>query len=108
MATVGEALAAGRKRAGLSQKDLAARILKDDGTPLSPQYLNNLERNPLLSPSPHLLRQFADQLNLSYEYLLFLARDYPDDVRDEGYTPEDVEAAFAAFRRALREGASEG
>jgi len=40
----------------------------------------------------------------SYEYLLFIAGDLPDDLREDGaYTPEDVEAAFQAFRKTLKE-----
>jgi transcriptional regulator with XRE-family HTH domain len=102
---VGAIISAARKRAGLSQKDLAARILKEDGIPISPPYLNDIERDRRNPPSPYLLKQFAAILNLSYEYLLFAADEFPDDLRGSGtsYPPERVEAAFAAFRRVLNE-----
>lgn len=102
--TIGEIIATGRKRAGLTQKELAGRIVKDDGTPISQPYLNDIEHDRRgASPSPQLLKQFAAVLHLSYDYLLFIARQLPDDLQEESYTPEDIEAAFQAFRRTLSE-----
>ncbi len=102
--TVGEIIATGRKRARLTQKEVAARIVKDDGVPISQPYLNDIEHDRRgASPSPQLLKQFADALHLSYDYLLFTAGQLPDDLRSESYTPEEVEAAFQAFRRTLSE-----
>jgi transcriptional regulator with XRE-family HTH domain len=102
--TVGDIISTGRKRAGLTQKELAARIVKEDGVPISQPYLNDLEHDRRgASPAPQLLRQFADALHLSYEYLLFVAGQLPDDLRAEPHTPEEVEAAFHAFRRSLKE-----
>lgn len=101
--TIGDIISTGRKRAGLTQRELAARILKEDGTPISPPYLNDIERDRRNAPSPHLLKQFAEILRLSYDYLLFLAGDLPDDLRNGTYAPEDVEAAFQAFRQTLKD-----
>ena len=41
------------------QKQLAALIKKDDGRPISPQYLNDLEHDRRHPPSEVLLSQFA-------------------------------------------------
>ncbi len=101
--TIGEIIATGRKRASLTQKELAGRILKDDGTPISQPYLNDIEHDRRGVPSPQLLKQFAAALHLSHDYLLFVARQLPDDLEAESYTPEDAEAAFHAFRRTLSE-----
>ena len=102
--TVGEIIATGRKRAGLTLKEVAARVLKEDGAPVSLTYLNDIEHDRRPAPAPYILRQLADALHLSYEYLLFLAGDLPDDLRTgEAPDPEDVEAAFQAFRRTLTE-----
>ncbi|MGH2355688.1 MAG: helix-turn-helix domain-containing protein [Chloroflexota bacterium] len=98
----GQIIATARKRAGLSQKDLAARIRKEDGAPISPQYLNDLERDRRNPPSEHLLKQLAEQLNLAPEYLYFAAGQFPADLRDPSYEPERVTAAFQAFRRTLK------
>ena len=104
--TVGQLIRTARERAGLTQKELAGRIRKEDGTPISPPYLNDIERDRRNPPSPHLLKQFAAVLHISYEHLLFLAGEFPDDLRGVSYEARAVEAAFAAFRRALREEAS--
>ncbi len=101
--TVGDIISTGRKRAGLTLKEVAAGVMKEDGVPISISYLNDVEHNRRPAPSPHLLKQLADTLRLSYEYLLFLAGDLPDDLQDGTYTPEAVEAAFQAFRRTLKE-----
>ena len=101
--TVGEIIGTGRKRAGLTLKELAARVLKEDGAPISVSYLNDVEHDRRPAPSPHLLKQLADALHLSEEYLLFIAGDLPEDLREGTYTPEAVEAAYQAFRRTLKE-----
>lgn len=90
-----------RKELGLSQKELAARIKKEDGDPISPQYLNDIEHNRRNPPSGDLLHQFAQQLEVSHEYLHFLAGELPEDLQGGGHGPEEVEAAFKAFRRSL-------
>ncbi len=97
-------MTAARKRAGLSQKELAARLAKEDGTPISQPYMNDIERDRRNPPPPHLLRQIAAVLDLSEEHLLFLAGDYPPDLRAEAgtYPPAAVEAAFDAFRETAR------
>jgi transcriptional regulator with XRE-family HTH domain len=104
--TFGQIVAGARKDARMSQKELASRILKEDGTPISPQYLNDLERDRRNPPAEPLLRQFAAQLGLDPEYLCFVAGQFPSDLRrmdGEAYSQERVAAAFRAFRRSLRE-----
>jgi transcriptional regulator with XRE-family HTH domain len=101
-ASFGQVLVEARRRAGLSQRELAARILKEDGEPISPQYLNDLERDRRNPPARHLLKQFAALLDLPEEYLDFVAGQLPEDLRAGNYPPESVQAAFHAFRRTLR------
>jgi transcriptional regulator with XRE-family HTH domain len=98
-------IATARKGARISQKELAARILKEDGTPISPQYLNDLERDRRNPPSEAMLLQLAAELRLAPEYLSFVAGQLPGDLRrlgGAGESPERVAAAFQAFRRALK------
>lgn len=97
----GEYVAQRRKQLGLSQKELASRILKEDGAPISPQYLNDIEHGRRNPPGEDLLRQFSSELEISHEYLNFLAGDLPADLRGLEREPEVVEAAFKAFRRKL-------
>src|SRR5215472_8301550 len=100
----GQVLSAARRGAGLSQRELAARILKEDGEPISPQYLNDLERDRRNPPAPHFLTQFAEVLDVPEEYLDFVAGQLPADLRnsEQRYAPDQVQAAFQAFRRSLR------
>jgi transcriptional regulator with XRE-family HTH domain len=103
----GQFISEARKKAGLSQKELASRIQKEDGTSISPQYLNDIEHGRRNPPPAYLIHQLADELKLSGEQLLFMAGEYPNDIRDLQEStsppePEQVEAAFKAFRRALR------
>lgn len=98
----GQVITTARRQAGLSQKDLAARVRKEDGEPISPQYLNDLERNRRNPPSEHLLRQLAYELGISEEYLFFVAGQFPEDLRKGSFEPHSVEAAFKAFRQTLR------
>jgi transcriptional regulator with XRE-family HTH domain len=100
--TFGETISDARKKTGLSQKDLAAQIKKEDGTPISPQYLNDIERDRRNPPSDYILQQLADALGLSQEYLSFLAGQYPSDLREINPSPERVEKAFQAFRKTLK------
>jgi transcriptional regulator with XRE-family HTH domain len=107
----GQTISRARRQAGLSQKDLAAMVRKEDGTPISPQYLNDLERDRRNPPNEHLLKQFAGVLQIAPEYLFFVAGQYPEDLRhlrDRGYPPERVQAAFRAFRRTLADSAQPG
>jgi transcriptional regulator with XRE-family HTH domain len=101
----GSVITDARRRRSLSQKELASRIKKEDGSPISPQYLNDLERDRRNPPNEHLLDQLALELALTREYLFYVAGAYPEDLKPAGTTPPDPErvaAAFRAFRRALK------
>jgi transcriptional regulator with XRE-family HTH domain len=98
----GRVIAQARKKSGLSQKELATHITKEDGISISPQYLNDIEHDRRNPPSEYMLKQIATELSLSLEYLLFLAGQLPEDIRKLDSQPGEVEAAFKAFRRQLR------
>jgi transcriptional regulator with XRE-family HTH domain len=100
----GELIANARKKQGLSQKDLASRVKKEDGTPISPQYLNDIERDRRNPPSEQILAQFAEVLNLSLDYLNIVSGKVPEDISIRDYKPEEIEAAMHAFRRTLEKG----
>ena len=90
---------------GISQKDLAGKIRKEDGVTISPQYLNDIEHDRRDPPSEFLIEQFAKQLKLSKEHLLAAAGRWPADIRDRlaAADPKKVEEAFTAFRKVLKE-----
>lgn len=100
--SLGRVIAEARKKKGLSQKELAARILKEDGEPISPQYLNDIEHNRRNPSGDYLLSQFADVLDLSHEYLHYLVDSWPEEVRDLADSEEEFLTAFRAFRSKLR------
>jgi transcriptional regulator with XRE-family HTH domain len=101
--TFGQIIAEARKKANLSQKELAARIKKEDGQPISPQYLNDIERDRRNPPSDLLIEQFAAILMIEKDVLYFYAGELPSDVKDTQTDSEHVVAAYKAFRKALRE-----
>ena len=100
--TFGKTIANARKNRGVSQRELAIQIVKEDGTPISPQYLNDIERDRRNPPGDHLLKQLAEALGLDEDYLYFLAGKLPSDMRSTSRNPKQVARAFKAFRRTLR------
>jgi transcriptional regulator with XRE-family HTH domain len=100
--TFGRVIREARQRAGLSQRDLAARIMREDDRPISPQYLNDLERDRRNPPDYPLLRQFADVLDLPSDYLAFVAGRVPEDLLTGDYDSDAVAAAFRALRAELQ------
>ena len=99
MPTFGELVARRRKELGKSQKELASLIHKEEGDPISPQYLNDLERDRRGAPGDHLMNEFARELDLSLDLLFNAAGELPPDLR--GLDERTVEKAYAAFRRTL-------
>ena len=67
--TFGQVIASVRKDLGISQRELALKVLKEDGLPISPQYLNDIERDRRNPPGDSLLDQLAGELNLDKDYL---------------------------------------
>lgn len=102
--TFGTVVSNARKALGLSQKQLATQIIKEDGEPISPQYLNDIERDRRNAPSQHLILEFAKELDQNTDYLFALAQAWPQDIADKmsKSSPEEVQKAFVAFRRTLK------
>jgi transcriptional regulator with XRE-family HTH domain len=97
----GRAIASARKQLGLSQKELAKKILKEDGEPITPQYLHDIEHDRRSPSSDHLVQQFATVLTISPNVLYLLARRVPSDLAQAKASPEQIDKAFTAFRKAL-------
>ena len=73
-----KAIAKARKAKRLSQKELAALIVKDeDGGAISPQYLNDIEHDRRNPTSDYLIRRFAKVLDEEEGYLFVLAGKIP-------------------------------
>lgn len=99
--TFGQVVSDARRNLGISQRELALKVLKEDGAPISPQYLNDIERDRRNPPGDHLLAQLARELELDVDYLYFLAGKFPSDVRSSNTDAKRVKEAFKAFRRTL-------
>jgi transcriptional regulator with XRE-family HTH domain len=77
--TFGKVIRQERLKLGLSQKELSALILKENGRPITQQYLNDLEHERRNVPPPSLIEQFAKALKLEPEFLYYLAGEIPAD-----------------------------
>ena len=97
--TFGSVIAEERKKARLSQKELAAMVKKEDGNQISPQYLNDIERGRRNAPSDFLIEQFAKALKIDVARLYYWARKIPDDVKPSAENEANFVSAFKAFRR---------
>jgi len=87
----------------LSQKELASRINKEDGQPISTQYLNDIERNRRNPPSEFLIAQLADELALDKDHLCLVAGTLPRDLVGliSEAEPATVSNAIRLFRRKI-------
>ena len=102
--TFGNLISEARRVKGMSQKELAAQLKKEDGQAISAQYLNDIEHDRRNPPSEYLIAQIADLLGISKDGLLLAAGTIPDDLqRIARAQPERVGEAFKAFRRAVKE-----
>lgn len=105
MTSFGRAIASARKQKGMNQKELAARVTKESGEAITPQYLNDIEHDRRSPSSDHLVRQFADVLSIDPVALYAVIGILPEHERElvRKATPEKVGEAFFAFRRTLGE-----
>ena len=101
MKTFGQVLRDARKKAGLTQRELAARLKREDGRPVDPPYLNAVEHDHRYPPEDYLIEQMAKIVGISPDVLYFHANRQPPDVKTERADQERLEAAYRAFRSAL-------
>ena len=80
MKTFGAILSEARKAKGMSQKELAAKVRKEDGQAISPQYLNDIEHDRRNPPSEFLIGQIAELLGGDKDTLCLAAGTIPSDL----------------------------
>jgi transcriptional regulator with XRE-family HTH domain len=102
MVEFGKYIATKRKEMSISLKDLAVQIKKEDGSPITPQYLNDIERGRRNPPSESMIRQLGIALEIPPDILFHLAGKVPDDI-GKNHPPESIQAAYKAFRKVLNE-----
>jgi len=101
---LGDVINQARRARRWSLRQLAAQVRKEDGTPISPQYLNDIELNRRI-PSLHVLSELARELELELDTLLMLAKAGETVVREylEEYPKEEAEVIHL-FRTAQKRG----
>src|SRR6266481_8898776 len=100
MRTFGQVLREARKKAGLTQRELAAQLKREDGRPVDPPYLNAVEHDHRYPPEDYLIEQLAKIVQISSDVLYFHANRQPPDVKID-VDQERLKAAYRAFRKAL-------
>jgi transcriptional regulator with XRE-family HTH domain len=105
MTSFGRLIASARKDKQLSQKELAALVIKEDGEPITPQYLNDIEHDRRTPSSDHIVNQFAKVLGLNPGALFAAVGVLREEDRKlvKKSTPEKVNEALLAFRKVLKE-----
>ena len=104
MKTFGTLISEARRAKGLSQKELASKVKKEDGHAISAQYLNDIEHDRRNPPSENLIVQIAELLTVSKDILCIAAGTIPNDLQKMARSqPDKIEQAFKAFRRAVKD-----
>ncbi len=88
MRVLGEVIAEARRKANLTQRQLAELIKTEEGRGISGPYLNDIEHSLRHPPRGFLLQQLAKVLNRDVDLLYFLAHQMPFDI-DVSDVPEE-------------------
>ena len=99
MGKFGEKIANARKAAGMTQRELAAAIAREDGEHgISPAYLNDIEHGRRIPAGEPIITEFARHLHLDAKYLLLLAsRQLPEQIASKAQKVDEE-----TYRHALR------
>jgi transcriptional regulator with XRE-family HTH domain len=101
---LGEILKAARQARHLSLRGVSDQVIKEDGRPISPQYLFDIEEHHRV-PAPHVLQELARVLDLDYDRLLAAAGAADIAVREYlAAYPQHSEAVIKLFREAQQGG----
>lgn len=100
--TFGRTILERRRELGLTQKELASRIRRDDDQgAISPQYLNDIEHDRRSPTAHHLIEQLARMLKLDVAYLAYLAGQFPKESSRQRLDEGRFTEAWSAFRRTI-------
>jgi transcriptional regulator with XRE-family HTH domain len=104
---LGEIIKEARQARHLTLRGLTEQVTKEDGNPISPQYLFDIEEHHRV-PAPHVLRELARVLDLEYDRLLAAADAAEVVVREYlAAHPQQGEAVIKLFRAAQERGFEE-
>ena len=97
--TFGKIIFEGRKKKGYTLRECAALILKEDDSPISFPYLNDVE-NGRRVPSEHIVRQMSLVLDIPLEYLYFYAEIFPKGLNRRA-SQDQIVSAYKSFVKSL-------
>lgn len=100
--TFGRTISDARKSKGWALKDLASKILREDGASISPQYLNDIEHDRRSPSSDRMVQYFAVALDIDPDWLYYLAGRFPENVREKNLSERQVSDAMVAFRSSIK------
>ena len=96
-------VAEARRAIGMSQKELASKVKKEDGQAISPQYLNDVERDRRNPPAEYLIAQIASVLKVDGDVLCLAAGMIPEDLKKlAANDPKHMEREFKLFRKKIK------
>lgn len=90
-----------RKKKGYTIREFAKKVEKEDGQPMSPSYLCDIEQGRRKPPALTVIRRMADALDGDFDTLMSLAHRTPPDIKEIVQGDEDV-------RRMLRKARESG
>jgi transcriptional regulator with XRE-family HTH domain len=104
--TFGQYIAWARRQAGLNLRDMAALVKKEDGTPISNQYLSDLENDNRNPPSDYLIEKIAQVLGeyveeVTPEILYLKARRLPPYIDPGSANGRQAKALYQAMLKQL-------
>jgi transcriptional regulator with XRE-family HTH domain len=103
--TFGQLILDARRKKNLSLKQCAALVNKEDGTPISFQYLSEIEnarRNP---PSEFIMKQLSKVLDIPIELLYFHSKTIPSNI-DSNLSNDKIVFAYRDFLSKLHQKAA--
>jgi len=98
--TFGQAIAKARQEIQLTLREAASLIKKENGQPISYQYLSDLERDRRSPPTGHLIEEIARVYRISPAYLFLKAHRLPSDIDPDN--ERQANAALQALREKLK------
>ena len=96
--SLGAMVAAERRERGFTYNQLAQLVLRPDGKPVSPTFLNDIEHDRR-RPGPEVLAELAAALGLSPDDLHLAAGQLPPDLIAGRVTQERLQQVLDAIQR---------
>ena len=94
----GKVLRNARRSKGLSLSKVVPLIIKEDGTPISIQYLSDLEQGKRVSSQPYFIEQIAKDLDIDVDWLYYLAGKFPMVEQEKRMSETDFKRSMRRFR----------